>query len=123
MNGAAHTIARPHPIPHGRIEDADEAPSIRRLHCRSYDTCLDIADRAGWSGFACRGCDAFEERTAEERIWDAHRLITLTAEVLSRKRQKARAWPDDPNQGLVSAAELQAAEEQRNQRINNARSK
>ena len=32
----------------------------RRLWCTHYDACLDTAVRAGWSGFSCDACQAFE---------------------------------------------------------------
>lgn len=49
----------PRPRPCAQRVDPEAADATRRLHCRSYDDCLDVADAVGWAGFACDRCQAF----------------------------------------------------------------
>jgi hypothetical protein len=35
----------------------------RNLFCPQYDDCLDVAVKAKWPGWTCRGCSAWGDRT------------------------------------------------------------
>lgn len=50
------------PRPRRAAETArpDHAAELRRLHCARYDRCLDHAVRAGWPGFTCKWCGAYD---------------------------------------------------------------
>ena len=67
----------PNPRPHATIEDPADVPEVRRLHCRSYNTCLDLADARRWVGFACTGCAAFEPQTPEQEATDHLALLRV----------------------------------------------
>ena len=108
MNSAPQN-EQPNPLRFAAIDESQEASGIRRLHCRSYDDCLDVACARRWPGFTCAGCDAFVPRTVEERIWDAHKLIDLVAVVLAEEHQAGMPWPDEDD-GVVTPEELQAEE-------------
>jgi hypothetical protein len=60
--------------------DPDEAGSIRRIDCRSYDRCLDLAVESGWRGFHCKECRGYEAPTPEEQRRDYMGALTLLAE-------------------------------------------
>jgi hypothetical protein len=55
------------PVQWRRIEDPDDVDSVRRVDCRAYDRCLDLAERSGWRGFTCRQCTAYQAPTDAER--------------------------------------------------------
>ena len=54
-------------------------PALRRLDCRQYDGCLDIAVDNDWRGFHCNDCKAYEKQTPTE----ARRDYFATLEFLS----------------------------------------
>lgn len=61
-------------LPLGCTENIEEAKELaakrRRLDCKNYDGCLDVAARGAWRGFDCHGCGAYqrdEEYLADER--------------------------------------------------------
>jgi hypothetical protein len=68
------------PVPHAGTVDPDQIDAIRRLDCRSYDRCLDVADEQGWPGFQCNECRGFEPPTAEEKRHSYLGALRLLAE-------------------------------------------
>lgn len=57
---------QPHPIAADRILDPGRAGTVRRLDCRLYNGCLDVALIEGWDGFACTFCRAYVAPTIVE---------------------------------------------------------
>ncbi len=56
----ADAAGRPLPNPVSRrLIDPAESSIARRLLCRTYDTCLDVAIARDWPGFACTSCNAY----------------------------------------------------------------
>ena len=39
------------------IQDEENAPFIRKLHCRMQSGCLKYAAKAQWQGMSCEQCD------------------------------------------------------------------
>lgn len=70
------------PLPkwHPAVRDPNLTPAVRRLHCRHYDGCLDIAE--DWPGFTCEGCKAFAPLDALGEERDLRGCFELAAEVL-----------------------------------------
>jgi hypothetical protein len=89
----APTCPVPLPHPHEELKDPEAAPATRRLHCRSYDACLEVADDLGWTGFTCSHCQAFEPLTDVEEYRDLRGIISLVAEIQAEKTD------DDTQQG------------------------
>ena len=48
----------PNPVSRRLIDPAKSAVA-RRLLCRTYDACLDVAIARDWPGFACTSCNAY----------------------------------------------------------------
>ena len=72
-------MSTPSPLPTRRPLTEEEAPRLRRLHCRTYNHCLDVAARADWPGFVCVGCRALEPLTAAQEAADLDALLELVA--------------------------------------------
>jgi hypothetical protein len=70
----------PRPTASQRIEDPDEVPALRRLGCRSYGACLDVAVENDWSGFHCGACQAYEPQTPQEAERDHVATLNFLAE-------------------------------------------
>jgi hypothetical protein len=68
---------RPRPV----RADAD-APRTVMLRCRSYDRCLDIADRRDWDAFSCERCAAYEGVPARELVDRDHEGLLLLARAI-----------------------------------------
>ena len=68
------------PVACRRIVDPDDVDQIRRLDCRSYDRCLDLAVEEKWRGFHCRECRGYEAPTPDEQKSDMIAALTLLAE-------------------------------------------
>lgn len=80
------------PTRSGQLVDPDRAPAVRRLECCGYNTCLDIALGAGWRGFSCARCRAYEAMTPRGRYRDCLALLELLAiaKVLAKRRARSR---------------------------------
>jgi hypothetical protein len=80
----------PNPVEHGQIYDPDDAPGVRKLMCRQYSACLNVADKSDWRGFSCADCfsyeqqDIFEIQRDHEAIID--RLWVASAELEQRDK-------------------------------------
>jgi hypothetical protein len=72
-----HRVRAPNPRPHATIDDPDEVPAVRQLHCQKYNSCLALAEARNWAGFACTACSAFEPMTPEEEESDRLALLRL----------------------------------------------
>jgi hypothetical protein len=70
-------LRAPKPRPHATLDDPDEVPAVRELHCRRYDQCLTLAEAREWAGFACTACAAFEPQTAEQEAADHLGLLRI----------------------------------------------
>src|SRR5690349_5763747 len=81
-NDTDSTLVRitPHPVRSPRIDDPDEVPKLRRLDCRNYDGCLDIAIENRWPGFTCIGCPGYQRQTAAEAKRDYFATLNFLAE-------------------------------------------
>lgn len=76
--------AFPNPEPHPEVRDPEQAPLARRLHCRTYNHCLKIADAEKWDSFHCNACRAFTPLGAEQGLADAGRLAETVSEAYRR---------------------------------------
>lgn len=65
----------PHPVEHLQILDHEDVPYVRKLHCRKYDECLDVADKKSWPGFSCERCSAYEPQDSFEAKCDEIAII------------------------------------------------
>lgn len=63
------------------VADPEAIEATRRLHCRFYDHCLDVADAAGWAGFSCAGCVAYDPLTAMGEKRDLRGMLELLVEL------------------------------------------
>jgi hypothetical protein len=90
----------PNPKPAARLdaERADDAPAVRRLNCRYYDRCLDVADVQNWPGFTCNGCDAFVPIDAEQERCDLVGMVEMLIEAGIMAPPDGEEWTfDDPD--------------------------
>jgi hypothetical protein len=62
------------------IYEQDDADRRRKLDCRRYNTCLDIAIARDWPTFACDDCPAFARSNGEQQRHDVVQLLALLAE-------------------------------------------
>lgn len=79
----ARAVALPvvgNPVPNRRIKDPDQVDQVRRLDCRAYDRCLDLAVENGWRGFHCNECRGYEAPNPDEQRRDMMGALTLLAE-------------------------------------------
>jgi hypothetical protein len=67
------------PVPCAATTDPDQVSQLRRIDCRSYDRCLDLAIDQDWSGFHCNQCRGYEAPTPEEQRRDYLGALTLLA--------------------------------------------
>ena len=81
----------PAPAPSGRITDPDDAPRVRRLDCRRYTGCLEVAHAQDWHGFTCNGCEAHEPQSEDEARADLDGLARLLAARAERNDYEAEA--------------------------------
>lgn len=75
------------PIRMMAILDPNEADKFRRLGCRSYNFCLDVAASQKWEGFSCCSCSAYEPMDSEEirRDMEGMAAMLLAQAVLLRR--------------------------------------
>lgn len=73
----------PSPVP-AYILDPERAPTTRRLDCRLYGHCLDIADREKWPGFGCSSCRCYSAISSAQKAADDERLIDVVSEAFAR---------------------------------------
>ncbi|MCB2187218.1 MAG: hypothetical protein KQJ78_12420 [Deltaproteobacteria bacterium] len=84
----------PHPQPQGPTAQ-------RNFACKSYETCLNQADSAGWPGFSCEACSLCDHEPNDWRQRqqdDMEPLLELWAEVFGRpvRRLMRSGSPEDP---------------------------
>lgn len=72
------------------IVSPEQAASIRRLDCRSYNSCLTDAAEAGWSGFSCRMCKAYEPLSSD----DKRRDVDGIADMFFARTDLMQRWPE-----------------------------
>jgi hypothetical protein len=70
----------PNPTRCHRVDDPDQVAEQRRLDCRSYGACVDVAADADWRGFHCGRCAAYQPQTAAERRRDNLAILDMLAE-------------------------------------------
>jgi hypothetical protein len=73
-------VIKPRPTRCHRIEDPEHVPGLRRIDCRAYDACLDVAATKDWRGFHCNDCGAYEPQTRAEARRDYFATLELLAE-------------------------------------------
>jgi hypothetical protein len=85
------------PVACHRIADPDHVDQVRRIDCRSYDRCLDVATENEWRGFHCNECRGYEARTPDERRKDMLAALRLLAEtqLMLQLSQPALAFEDE----------------------------
>lgn len=44
-----------------------EGKGVRNFGCHNYDTCLDKAAKAMWSGFTCKECSCYCQKDEESQ--------------------------------------------------------
>ena len=73
MNGA---IPAPRQASQATALDAlRDWQGFRRVYCRRYDVCLDVAHRNRWQSFMCRACDVQDEISREERAKEEFAIL------------------------------------------------
>lgn len=56
---------RPNPTEHPQIHSVARVARHRRLDCRYYSRCVDVAARSGWPWFTCAACLVRDELPRE----------------------------------------------------------
>lgn len=91
MNAKANALqVIPNPQPHRPVGDDDDPEAVRRLHCRRYDACLDVAIGGDWPGFTCQACAAFVPLTPDGEYRDLRGLLELAAHTLAADEEKKK---------------------------------
>jgi len=76
-----HTHTResvgPRPTECPTISNPDTSTNLRRLTCRRYNACLEIAVKLDWSGFTCADCGVDDIMTREEQRLEIDGLASL----------------------------------------------
>jgi hypothetical protein len=67
------------PVSCAGTTDPDQVTQLRRIDCRSYDRCLDLAVEQDWPGFHCNECRGYEAPTPEEQRRDYLGALTFLA--------------------------------------------
>src|SRR6266540_3447275 len=85
------------PVACHRITDPDHVGQVRRIDCRSYDRCLDVATENEWRGFHCNECRGYEARTPDEQLKDMLAALQLLAEtqLMLQLSQPAPVFEDE----------------------------
>lgn len=72
VNGAGRERIKTPPVPCPQPCDVflspDEAQIKRKLDCRFYGGCLDIAIEERWESFHCLQCEAYEAKSKKELL-------------------------------------------------------
>lgn len=72
VNGAGRERIKTPPVPCPQPCDAflspDEAQKKRKLDCRFYSGCLDIAIEEKWESYHCMKCEAYEAKSKKELL-------------------------------------------------------
>jgi hypothetical protein len=63
-----------------RITKPENAAKVRRLHCRFYNACLDLAVENGWPGFTCEACEVDAHQDAMREKEDLRGLLEVLVE-------------------------------------------
>jgi len=71
------------PKRHPEFTCPEEAARKRCLDCAHYDRCLDIADKAGWSSFACTGCPGYQRPEPLAAKRDLHGHLEVLNSILN----------------------------------------
>lgn len=74
-------MSSPNPLPDRLYHDREAVAQRRRLHCATYDDCLEQAAASNWDGFHCNGCTAYQHTDAEQLTQDVGGLIALAKEI------------------------------------------
>jgi hypothetical protein len=78
MHIASEEVAAiPTPKECSLIASPDQSPSVRRLTCRRYNACLEIAVERDWLGFSCEDCKVQDLMTREEERLEIDGLAGL----------------------------------------------
>lgn len=73
----------------GRLDD-DGVVERRRLHCRSYNACLDHVHAAGADGWWCEVCPAYEAQAHEDEVSDLHALAAALRAAWAHRGRHSR---------------------------------
>lgn len=79
------------PVNSDRHPTDDDAARARRLDCAHVGQCLVIADRAGWRGFGCGSCTAYQRPDAAQREADRDGLLELRGAIVDSWHGRRRA--------------------------------
>jgi hypothetical protein len=71
------------PVACPATDDGEVAATVRRLDCRGYDGCLDLADRLDWESFTCHACDQYQAESARQRQVNLTGALQLGLEVIA----------------------------------------
>lgn len=71
------TPAAPLPSPCGILLSPEDAARRRKLDCRFYDKCLDIAIVERWDSFTCKKCKAYDPKSRLEKEREAKGLLAI----------------------------------------------
>jgi hypothetical protein len=69
--------ALPSPKECSLIASPDHSPAVRRLTCRRYNACLEVAVERDWVGFSCEDCKVQDLMTREEERLEIDGLAGL----------------------------------------------
>lgn len=83
------SVPSPMPSEWPLILDANEASTIRKLHCRQYNACLRVAWRSRWTGFSCQKCSAYAPISRYEARRDLEGLARFTSALIAELRAGA----------------------------------
>ncbi len=84
------------PQPERLIHDLEVVGGVRKVNCRSYGRCLNLASAARWEGFNCKSCDQYVELSEDAKRSDMLGLALLIEEMMN----------EDPDDETVDADEL-----------------
>ena len=59
------------------IVSPDQSPAVRRLTCRRYNACLEVAVQRDWLGFSCSDCKVEDLMSREEQRLEIDGLAGL----------------------------------------------
>lgn len=75
------------PIKASRIYTPDSAAQIRKLECKWYSACLEVADNNKWPGFTCKQCNGYARLSQEELERDNEGILKVFAAWAQMERE------------------------------------
>jgi hypothetical protein len=87
---SAEAVAVPAPKECSVIVSPDHSPSVRKLTCRRYNSCLEVAVDRDWLGFSCEDCKVQDLMSREEERLEIDGLAGLLSSMnLASRRDDA----------------------------------